>query len=142
MASTDVNRQTVRRLFRDDLSQPDACVRKRVTRELFASDFFDDTNPPGMQHGHDGHMAIVTLFMQAFPDMRWEVDDLLAEGDKVVARTTMTGTHRGEFFGIPPTGRAVCVSGIHLLTLRDGKIIRHQGVNDDLGLMRQLGAVQ
>jgi steroid delta-isomerase-like uncharacterized protein len=73
--------------------------------------------------------------------MRWQIDDLLADGDKVVAQTTMTGTHHGEFFGIPATGRAVSVSGIHVLTLRDGRIVLHQGVNDDLGLMRQIGAV-
>jgi steroid delta-isomerase-like uncharacterized protein len=126
-------------MFREDLSQPDACVREQVTREVFAEDFYDPTNPPGMQHGHDGHLAVVNLFMGAFPDMRWEVEDLLADGDKVVARTTMTGTHGGDFFGIPASGREVRVAGIHMLTLRDGKIVRHDGVNDDLGLMRQLG---
>ena len=139
--SIERNRQTVRRLFEDDLSEPDGCIRERVTRELFAEDFFDPTNPPGMQHGHAGHLAVVNLFMSAFPDMRWEIDDLLSDGDKVVAQTTMTGTHRGDFFGIPATGREVSVSGIHVLTLRDGRIVLHQGVNDDLGLMRQIGAV-
>ena len=139
--SLDLNRQIVRRLFAEDLSQPDAAVRERVTAEIFAEDFYDPTNPPGMQHGRDGHRAIVNLFMGAFPDMCWNVEDLLADGDKVVARTTMRGTHGGDFFGIPATGREVCVSGIHLLTLRDGQIILHQGVNDDLGLMRQLGEV-
>ncbi len=139
--SIERNRHTVRRLFEDDLSEPDGCTRERVTREIFAEDFFDPTNPPGMQHGHAGHLAVVNLFISAFPDMRWTIDDLLSDGDKVVAQTTMTGTHRGDFFGIPATGREVSVAGIHVLTLRDGRIVLHQGVNDDLGLMRQIGAV-
>ena len=80
-----------------------------------ASDFFDHTNPPGMQHGLDGHKAIVALFRAAFLDQWWQIEDLIAEGDRVVARTTMTGTHRGDFFGIPATGRSVIVSGVHIM---------------------------
>jgi predicted ester cyclase len=139
--SVEANKQVVRRLFAEDLSEPDPARRAVVAEEIFAPDFYDPTNPPGMQHGLDGHTALVNLFSGAFPDMRWTVDDLLADGDKVVARTTMVGTHQGEFFGIPPTGRAVTVGGIHILTLRDGKVVLHQGVNDDLGFMRQLGVV-
>jgi predicted ester cyclase len=137
----EANKRVIRRLFFDDLSEPGAAVRARVTEEVFAPDFYDPTNPPGMQHGHAGHKAIVTLFASAFADIRWAIDDLIAEGDRVVARTTMTGTLVGEFFGIPPTNRAVTVGGIHILTLRDGKVVLHQGVNDDLGMMRQLGVV-
>ena len=73
--------------------------------------------------------------------MKWRVDSLVAEGDKVVAQTTMTGRHEGDFFGIAPTGIDVTVSGIHILTLRDGKIVLHEGLNDDLGMMRQLGVI-
>ena len=56
-------------------------------------------------------------------------------------RLVMTGTHRGEFFGIAPTRAQVRVEGIHILRIQDGKVIEHQGVNDDLGFMQQLGAV-
>ncbi len=139
--STDAHRLIVQRLFENDLSQPDTEARRQVTDEIFAEDFFEPTNPPGMQHSRDGHMAVVNLFMSAFPDMRWDIEDMLAEGDKVVARTTMTGTHGGDFFGIPATGRTVRVTGIHILTLSNGQIIRHDGINDDLGLMQQLGAI-
>jgi predicted ester cyclase len=73
--------------------------------------------------------------------MRWEIHDLIAEDDRVVARTTMHATHRGDFFGIPPTGLAVTLDGVHILRVAGGKVAEHWGSNDDLGLMRQLGAV-
>lgn len=139
--SVEQNKRIVRRIFEDDLNEPDPAVRARVATEIFAPDFHDPTNPEGLQHGLAGHNGTVSLFRAAFPDMRWEIEDMLAEGDAVVVRTLMHGTHGGDFFGIPPSGRRVRVSGIHILTLRDGKVVLHQGVNDDLGLMRQLGVV-
>ena len=137
--SVEANKQTVRRIFEDDFNQSDPTIPARVAAEIFSPDFYDATNPEGMKHGLDGHNATVSLFHASFPDMVWSVEDVVAEGDDVVARTLMSGTHTGEFFGIPPTGREVRVAGIHMLTLRDGKVILHQGVNDDLGMMQQLG---
>jgi len=139
--SVEANKRVVQRLFNEDLSESDPARRAVVAAEIFAPDFFDPTNPPGMQHGLDGHIAIVNLFASSFPGMRWTIDELIAEGDTVVALTTMAGAHTGDFFGIPPSGRVVTVSGIHVLTLRDGRIILHRGVNDDLGMMRQLGVI-
>jgi steroid delta-isomerase-like uncharacterized protein len=124
-------------LLEDDISRGDVAVAERIIHP----DFFDHTNPPGMQRGLDGHKAIVALFRTAFPDQWWQIEDLIAEGDKVVARTTMTGTHLGDFFGIPPTGRSVTLTGVHVMRVADGKIVEHWGTNDDLGLMRQLGAI-
>ena len=137
--SLEVNKRIVRRLFEEDLGEPDPARRDHAAAEIIAPDFHDPTNPPGMQHGLAGHRAVVSLFYASFPSMKWSVDSLIAEGDKVVAQATMTGRHEGEFFGIQPTGVQVSVSGIHILTLRDGKIVLHEGLNDDLGMMRQLG---
>lgn len=131
------NRILARRLMEDDISRGD----EATAEEIIHPDFFDHTNPPGMQHGLEGHKAIVRLFRAVFPDLQWRIDDLIAEGDKVVARTTMSGTQQGDFFGLPPTGRAVEMTGVHIVRVADGKIIEHWGSNDDLGLMRQLGAV-
>ncbi|HZR01197.1 MAG TPA: ester cyclase [Chloroflexota bacterium] len=132
------NKELVRQLLEDDISRGDACVAEQIIHP----DFVDHTNPPGMQHGLAGHNAIVSLFRAAFPDQWWEIHDLIAEGDKVVARTTMRGTHLGDFFGIPATGRSVTLPGVHVLRIADGRIAEHWGSNDDLGLMRQLGVVQ
>ena len=133
--SAEHNKAIVRRLMEEDISQGNLAVAD----EIIDPAFFDHTNPPGMQHGIQGHKAIVTLFRASFPDLQWQIDDMLADGDKVVVRTTMRGTQLGEFFGLPPTGKHVVVSGMHLLRLANGKIVEHWGNNDDLGLMQQLG---
>jgi predicted ester cyclase len=75
----------------------------------------------------------------AFPDMHVTIDDMVAEGDKVAARVTMTGTHKGEFMGIPPTNKKVTVSLIFIDRFAGGKIVEDNGQYDALGLMRQLG---
>lgn len=131
------NKRLVRRLMEEDISQGDEAVADVIIHP----EFVDHTNPPGMRHGLKGHKAIVRLFRSIFPDLVWQIDELIAEGDKVVARTTMRGTQRGEFFGIPPTGKAVEMTGIHVVRIADGRIIEHWGSNDDLGLLRQLGAI-
>lgn len=133
--SAEQNKMLVRRLLEEDVSRGD----EAVADEIIAPDFFDHTNPPGMQHGIEGHKAIVRLFRAAFPDQWWHIEDMVAEGDKVVARVLFRATHNGDFFGIPPTGKQVEMSGIHILRIAGGKIAEHWGNNDDLGLMRQLG---
>ena len=135
--SLEHNKVLVRRLMEEDISQGDA----QVAAAIIHPEFVDHTNPPGMQHGLEGHNAIVQLFRTVFPDLVWHIDDLIAEGDKVVARTTMRGTHLGSFFGVPPSGKTVEMTGVHIVRIADGRIIEHWGNNDDLGLMRQLGAV-
>ena len=134
---SEQNKTLVRRLIEEDIGRGD----EAVADEIIHPDFVDHTNPPGMQHGLAGHKAIVRLFRATFPDLEWRIDDLIAEGDKVVARTTMRGTQRGEFFGVPPSGKSVEMAGIHVLRIADGKIAEHWGSNDDLGLLRQLGAL-
>lgn len=133
---TDI-RDVARQLIEDDLNTGDVAVAERI----IAADFVDHTNPPGLQHGLAGHRGIVDIFHAAFPDVRWTIDDMVAEGDRVAMRLTMTGTHRGEFFGIPPTGRRVEVGGTHIVRIQDDRVAEHWGHNDDLGLMRQLGAI-
>lgn len=129
------NKQVFRRLLDDELSQG-----QPIAEEIIHPDFFDHTNPPGMQEGIAGHRAIVALFRAAFPDQVWHIEDLIAEGDRVVARTRFEGTHLGDFFGIPATGKKVTMGGVHIGRIQDGKVAEHWGANDDLGLMRQLGA--
>src|SRR5438105_1913989 len=114
---TEQNKELVRRLLVDDISGGNLAVAD----EIIAPEFFDHTNPPDMQHGIEGHKAIVTLFRQSFPDLAWAIEDMVAEGDRVVVRTTMRGTHGGDFFGIPATGRRVTMGGIHVLRIAGGK---------------------
>jgi predicted ester cyclase len=131
------NKQVVRLLLEEDISRGNVAVAEQIIHP----GFYDHTNPPGLKEGLAGHNGIVAYFRAAFPDLEFRIDELIAEGDRVVARTTMVGTQRGEFFGIPPTGRSVTVPGIHIMRIADGKVAEHWGVNDDLSLMKQLGVV-
>lgn len=131
------NRELARQLIEDDLNTGDVAAAERIVADAFV----DHTNPPGLQRGLEGHRGIVDIFHAAFPDVRWTIDDMVAEGDRVAMRLTMTGTHRGDFFGISPTGKRVEVGGTHIVRIEDGRVAEHWGHNDDLGLMRQLGAI-
>ncbi len=78
----------------------------------------------------------------AFPDVHMDVEDMIAEGDKVVARVSVSGTHQGEFMGIDPTGNRVTITGIDILRIVDGKVVEHWGNFDDLGMLQQLGVME
>ena len=81
------------------------------------------------------------MYLTAFPDLHFTVEDLIAEGDKVVARLTVRGTQQGAFMGIPPTGKHVTVTGIDINRLAGGKSVEHWLNMDTLGLLQQLGVI-
>jgi steroid delta-isomerase-like uncharacterized protein len=81
------------------------------------------------------------MFSAAFPDMQMTMDDMVAEGDKVVARATISGTHKGEFMGIPPTAKTFEVQAIDIFEIKDGQVTAHWGVTDQAAMMQQLGLV-
>jgi steroid delta-isomerase-like uncharacterized protein len=80
-------------------------------------------------------------FRAAFPDWHCEIEDFVAEGDRVVNRWIGRGTHKGDFFGIPATGKSVTLTGVTEHRVENGKIVNDWSVGDQLGLMQQLGAV-
>ncbi len=81
------------------------------------------------------------MFESAFPDFRYEVEDVISEGDKMAVRDVFTGTHEGDFMGIPATGNHVTMEAIHIFRFENGRIAEHWVARDDLGMMRQLGVV-
>lgn len=98
---------------------------------------------PGYQAGGpDGIKQYATEFHKAFPDLQVSIDDQIEEGDKLTGRYTLSGTHQGTFFGIPPTGKKVQWSGIDIYRIANGKVVEHWGYWDSLGLRQQLGASQ
>lgn len=109
--------------------------------EYVAEDFVDHSAPPGLPPGREGVKELARMFRRAFPDYRTVVEDEIAEGDKVVHRARTSGTHQGEFLGIPPTGKRAEWTEMHIVRLRDGKIVEHWGEVDQLGMMQQLGVV-
>ncbi len=133
----EANKILVQRMFDEDLNNSS----REMGQVFFSPDFVDHTNPSDLQHGIDGHNRLVTLLHTAFPDIHYIIHDIFAEADRVCVRVTMQGTHEGDFFGMPPTGKRVNVTGTHILRIQDGKIAEHWGNNADLDMMRQLGGI-
>jgi steroid delta-isomerase-like uncharacterized protein len=110
--------------------------------EYLAEDFVEHEEAPGLAPTKEGVRQFFTMYMAAFPDLRFEVEDILASGDKVVARVRCTGTHEGEFMGMPASGKGVSVEAIDVIRFGDDGLAReHWGVLDALGMMQQLGAI-
>ena len=109
---------------------------------LMADDFIEHEETPGLAPTKDGVLAFFAMQLAAFPDMRMHVQDVVADGGKVVARVRFTGTHRGDFMGMPATGRSVDANLFDMFVIGDdGMAHEHWGVMDQLAIMQQLGAV-
>ena len=110
--------------------------------EVVAADYVEHAPaPPGLPPGLPGLKLFVTALRAAFPDFQYTVEDTMAEGDKVVIRLTARGTHKGEFAGIPATGKQATWSEIHICDMADGKLVEHWVAQDQLGLLQQLGVI-
>lgn len=109
--------------------------------EVVAKDLIQHSGLPGMPPGIEGGKMAHNFFIQAFPDTQVTTDDLIADGDKVVERYTARGTHKGEFMGMPATGKQYQISGYATYRIANGKIVEHWGLDDGTALMTQLGAM-
>jgi len=131
--TAEANKALIRRYFEAvDKGDPD------VLEEFFAKDFVSHDPLPGVSGDLKGLKQAFMLFKRATPGYH-TVDELIAEGDKVVARITGYGTHEADFLGVPRTGKEIKMSGIVIWRIRAGKIVEHWAQNDTLGLMQQLG---
>jgi steroid delta-isomerase-like uncharacterized protein len=134
--STEENKTIVRR-FEELFNE------KQVDRadEFVAPDYIDHGALPGQAPGLDGAKQKWAMYIAAIPDLRVPIEDMVAEGDKVVVRWTAEGTQRGELLGIPPAGKRLRFSGISIYRLAEGKVAEVWEQFDRLGLMQQLGVV-
>ena len=96
---------------------------------------------PGQGPGLSGLQDVLRGMKAAFPDMHWKIEEQISEGDRVMSRFTWTGTHRGPFLGIPPTGRQVSVWGVAIDRLVDSRIKQTRIIMDTLGMMAQMGVI-
>lgn len=108
--------------------------------ELLSPSYLYHEAPPGTLPGAEGIKQVVSMFRAAFPDLEITIDDQVAEGDLVCTRATTRGTHQGEIFGIPATGKAVTMNGLTLVRIVEGRIAESWVKNDVMSLMHQLGA--
>ena len=109
--------------------------------EVCSPGFVNHSAPPGIPADREGLKILTAMFRVAFPDSHFTVEDMVAEGDKVVTRKRFHGTHEGEFMGIPPSGRAVSMGLIDIVRVSDGRVVEHWAMGDSLGLMQQLGVM-
>lgn len=135
--SAEQNKHSVQRAFDGLFSRGELALAD----ELVSADFLNHEAPSGAPRGPAGLRQLVTLLRTAFPDIHYEVQELLADDDLVAARTILRGTHLGPFMGIPPTGQPVVQEQIHILRFAGGKIIEHRAVRDDVGMLQQLGVI-
>ena len=108
--------------------------------ELLAPEYINHTlAAPDLPPGPEGVKEVVSMFRSAMPDLEVVIEDMIAEGDKVATRYALEGTHRGELFGVAPTGRHLSIKSMTVERLSEGKIVEHWRVTDELDMMRQLG---
>ena len=133
--STEENKALMRHFYEEISKGNLAVVDDLVAADLVEHSPFVPRQAPGRQ----GTLELFTMIHAAFPDLRITAEDMVAEGDKVVARGTFSGTHKGEFMGIAPTGKQISVGVIEIARIAGGKMVDHWNVVDSLGMMQQLG---
>jgi steroid delta-isomerase-like uncharacterized protein len=133
--STEENEAIVRRIIGEFLNEGNLALAD----ELSTEDFVNHSPGSGITPDREGLKRYVSNLRTAFPDMVTTIDDMIAEGDKVVVRVTSSGTHMGDLAGIPPTGRQVRVPAISIIRFADGKAVERWNITDELSLLQQLG---
>jgi predicted ester cyclase len=136
--SSETNRALLRRVSEEIINTG----RLDRAGEFFAADYVEHAPlPPGIPPGVAGFQQFFGALRAAFPDLRYTVDDVVAEGDTVAGRVTVRGTSLGDFLGVPPTGRELSWTEMHIARCAGGKIVEHWAVVDRAAILEQLGAI-
>jgi ketosteroid isomerase-like protein len=136
-SETDRNKAVIRRFVEEVQNKKDFAVYD----ELNDPDFVNLSSPPGIPPNREGGKMFLSAFLEAFPDSRFTIDDMIAEGDRVVTKKTFTGTHTADFGDIPPTGKHVTLQYVDIMRLRNGRIVEHWLSMDQLSFRQQLGVM-
>jgi predicted ester cyclase len=134
--STETNKTIIRRIFEEGLNQD----KPSVLDELIAPTYVNH-DLPAPAPGSEGFKMVVGMFKNGFPDLRVTIEGAVAEGDRVATRGYFSGTHKGEFNGIPATGKSVKVTYLDIWRLENGKAVENWVQMDMMGLMQQLGVM-
>ena len=135
---SEQNKTNVRRLFEEVWNKGQVAV----VDELIAPSYtHHDSSTPDAGRGPESEKKRVTLYRHAFPDIRFTIEDLLAEGETIVARWSCRGTHKGELNGLAPTGKQFNITGVSIARFTNGKMFEGYVNWDALSLMQQLGVV-
>jgi predicted ester cyclase len=128
------NQALVRQFIREIFENKNIAALEK----FLAPDYVDHFLPPGLQPGLEGNRHFFAGLFHAFPDLIYTVEDMIASGDKVVCRDSICATHRGEYWGIGPTGRNVKFTGMCIIRVAGDRLAEHWHEVDRLGLMQQL----
>ncbi|HVX58514.1 MAG TPA: ester cyclase [Candidatus Saccharimonadales bacterium] len=141
MTETEKNKAVIRRYFDEVWSKGDT----NILNETHYPDYEIEKLPPWREPGVEGLKEFIKDNHRMFPDVQAKVEDLIAEANKVVARVSFTGTHKGDLVGpvglVPATNKKVTFRGIFIFELHDSKVMKAWSVTDNMELMQQLGAV-
>lgn len=137
MTPSEQNKAVVKRFVEEFKNK----ANLNIVDELFASEFVHHFKDPRLPPGREGMKMLGKSVFAAFSNVKATIEDLVANEEKVVERTIARGTHKGEFNGVPPTGKDVMWSEIHIYRLKNGKIAELWSEIDFLGLMMQIGAI-
>ncbi len=136
-SSAEENKDLIRRIIDRTFNQGDL----DIIAEVLTDDYLDHQAGPGAPRGPEGFRGFVVAFRATLPDVVVTVEDLVAEGDRVDFRVTWRGTQLGPLGSVPATGLPVEFVGYHVYRVEDGKLAEHWGLQDDLGLLLQLGVI-
>lgn len=134
---SEANKALARRLIEDFWGKGNF----DVADEIMGLNYVNYNPPPGIPVDRDGYKEWGAMFRSGFPDQQAVAEEIIAEGDRVVTRWSTSGTHQGEFMGIPATGKRINVSGITIVRVVDGLIIEDWTEMDAMGMMQQLGVI-
>jgi steroid delta-isomerase-like uncharacterized protein len=136
--ATEQDKALIRRFIEELFNQGNLSLAD----EILAPNFVEHEQlPPGIPNDREGVKVLTGMLRSAFPDFKATIEDLLADGDKVVIRMTWSGTQKGEFMGIPATGKRMSIGVIDIIRIANGKATEHWGQMDAMGMMQQLGAI-
>ncbi len=138
MAGTEENKQIARDYLKAFVERDEAWFRRHIAPEFRRND-------PGLPfevRGPEGVKQLVDGLHSGIPDMALHIEDVIAEGEKVLVRLRAKGTHDGDLMGVPPTGRPIDIDVLDLLQFRDGVLVEQWALIDNLGLLRQIGVTQ
>ena len=135
--AAEENRAMIRRFIEEIFNQRNIAALD----QYLAADYVDHAVPPGVPPTREGFKGFISGFLAALPDFHYTIEDVIADGDKVVVRLTAQGTQTGEFGGIPATGKHATWTEMHIGRIAGGAIAEHWGEIDNLGMLQQLGII-
>jgi predicted ester cyclase len=135
--STEDNKALLRHYYDEVINKKN----RAAIDEYIDPNFVDHAAPSDIPAGIEGQKQVFSMYSTAFPDTHFKVEDMIAEGDRAVARLSVSATQQGTFLGLPPTGKHVTFTGIDIIRIAGGKLVERWGEMDMLGLLQQLGIV-